>query len=56
MVMFTVLGAKGAAIATAVVTPITNLLGDFIQVFKYSYVFFMCLYYWVGECQTVCTN
>ena len=39
MVMFTVLGAKGAAIATAVVTPTTNLLGDFIQVFKYLQVF-----------------
>ena len=34
MLMLTVLGAKGAAIATAVVTPTTNLLGDFILVFK----------------------
>jgi len=39
MLMFIVFGAKGVAIATAVVTPTTNLLGDFIQVFKCLYGF-----------------
>jgi len=43
--MFTVLGVKGAIMAVAVVNPITILLGDFIQVFKYLYQNFNCLYY-----------
>ena len=47
--MFTVLGANGAIIAVAVVNPITNLFGDRIQVFKYLYCYFKCLYYLSSE-------